>query len=322
MDSFSPMESEITRYPIHQLSDITSRARQILVGKSSDEVRWAQAAVDDWVDAYFSDEVAEDADGDDGEIPHEVDPFSRDEIDDERYVSGGRVLSGLAMADARGDHVPTWLNTSWTRALEACIDWFFDETEREFRGWKAEHFFASLALSYVESAESGLLGISQKFFDDRSHERMEQSHAEMVRRAGKRGHPKLSSILQSAYWRAIEATEALRIAERRIANSEKRQLQHGLALTVDRAKTEVHHSEQVRRQAGAQRALAKRHEKTNEARSLVCLEWNKDRCKFPSAEQAGDFYSDWLETRGFSYRQRTVRDWIRAYAKAAGVAFR
>lgn len=66
-----------------------------------------------------------------------------------------------------------------------------------------------------------------------------------------------------------------------------------------------------------------RHERNRETRKLACAEWDKDRTKYPSAEKAGRFISEQLESIGRTgCAPRTVTAWIRDHAKANGVKLR
>lgn len=66
----------------------------------------------------------------------------------------------------------------------------------------------------------------------------------------------------------------------------------------------------------------KRHEQRHRARALVCAEWERAPNAFPSAERAGNHFSQWIAGQGHPYEPRTVTSWIREHAKQLGIRFR
>ena len=74
-----------------------------------------------------------------------------------------------------------------------------------------------------------------------------------------------------------------------------------------------------------------RHQPTIKIKNLVCEKWIKSKSDFVSAERAGIFYAEWLETESLGYmnkgaqqyfQARTVTSWIRVHAKENGIKFR
>ena len=67
-----------------------------------------------------------------------------------------------------------------------------------------------------------------------------------------------------------------------------------------------------------------RHAITNHAKEIVRAEWAKSPSQFPSAEKAGIYFADWLESQDIvkSIEPRTVTGLIRAYAKQEGIKLR
>ena len=62
--------------------------------------------------------------------------------------------------------------------------------------------------------------------------------------------------------------------------------------------------ERKRRSTSSEIANQVRHQKTNEAKAKVVEEWEKNPTRFPSAEKAGLYLADWLESEGFKYEPR------------------
>jgi hypothetical protein len=67
---------------------------------------------------------------------------------------------------------------------------------------------------------------------------------------------------------------------------------------------------------------SRRHAKRNEAMQLVTDDWSQRKNEFPSAEKAGNYYADWLKSKGLEYEPRTVTTWIRKYAKDNAIRLR
>jgi hypothetical protein len=86
------------------------------------------------------------------------------------------------------------------------------------------------------------------------------------------------------------------------------------------AEFELHEKE--KKSARSKQLNTMRHAKTHDARELAVKDWEKAPYAFPSAEQAGGYYADWLETKGYKFTPRTVTGWIRIHAKEIGVKFR
>jgi hypothetical protein len=71
---------------------------------------------------------------------------------------------------------------------------------------------------------------------------------------------------------------------------------------------------------GSQRV---RHKNNYFYRDLVINEWKKEPSRFPSADNAGGHFVDWLRNNHkVEYQQRTVSKWIRIYAKTHGIKLR
>ncbi len=86
---------------------------------------------------------------------------------------------------------------------------------------------------------------------------------------------------------------------------------------------EQQEQEHTLRSVRAEALIVDRHRKNNAAKQTVTKEWDKNRSKWPSAEEAGAFLATWLTMQGFKkYKTRTVVGWIRAHAKEMGVRLR
>ncbi|MAN58244.1 MAG: hypothetical protein CMC08_00230 [Flavobacteriaceae bacterium] len=90
----------------------------------------------------------------------------------------------------------------------------------------------------------------------------------------------------------------------------------------NRTREVIKHQESIRKQQKSQSMNKMRHARRNEARQLVIDDWHQRKSEFRSAEKAGNYYADWLESKGFEFEPRTITTWIRKYAKDNGIKLR
>ncbi|WP_035881616.1 hypothetical protein [Cupriavidus metallidurans] len=195
---------------------------------------------------------------------------------------------------------------SWSDvdALKLCIYANDADEEAAFPGGAPTEYFAAFALGCVEEALSAL----------------EVSDGD-PEGTGK-GAPLLHGIPDDDL-RGKPAAETVPALYRRIAidaalNAMSAINYAELWLTARDLSSMARHERSER----AMRGGYQRHAKSAEAKRLVQAEWERDTTAFPGAEQAGDYFAVWLEERGYSYSQRTVRDWIRERASELGIKWR
>lgn len=90
----------------------------------------------------------------------------------------------------------------------------------------------------------------------------------------------------------------------------------------NRAKRNIELRDELIKRRKSETMNSSRHAKRNEAMQLVTKDWSKRKSEFRSAEKAGVYYADWLESKGFEYEPRTITNWIRKYAKENGIKLR
>jgi hypothetical protein len=56
LNHYDPMKDEVSWAPFQEARDIAWRARYVLRGRTTQDVRWLGAELDSWIDAYFDDE--------------------------------------------------------------------------------------------------------------------------------------------------------------------------------------------------------------------------------------------------------------------------
>jgi hypothetical protein len=93
-------------------------------------------------------------------------------------------------------------------------------------------------------------------------------------------------------------------------------------LITEQIRAEVLEREAQRRKEESVARNNSRHEENRVIKARV-LEWFAQAPKsFPSAERAAKQFCSRLAEEGIDREQRTVADWIRAYAKQAGIKWR
>lgn len=92
--------------------------------------------------------------------------------------------------------------------------------------------------------------------------------------------------------------------------------------TYDRTKAAVEIHQDCLQILKSQAMNVKRHAPRNEALKMVTDDWSRRKSEFRSAEKAGVYYANWLDSKGFEYEPRTITTWIRKYAKDNGIKLR
>jgi hypothetical protein len=87
-------------------------------------------------------------------------------------------------------------------------------------------------------------------------------------------------------------------------------------------KAEILEQERLRRQEESAARNNSRHEQNRQVKTKVLKWFKEDPAKFPSAEKAAKHFCAKLSEEGIEREQRTVADWIRGYAKQAGIKWR
>lgn len=305
-EAFDPLTGEVPGYPLFYFSEIAGRARSILSGKTSWQLVAAAKRINQEIELYFEDlkyvaisdlKSKLQADGDSLETYFEWD--------------GGTEANGCwIFRDEMVDdlEIPTESNCSEVDALKTIIEkrdfCFFlpeeaPEPERdEYPEGKTHELFAVLSLWLL---------------------------ADSIERSKEGGKHSMSIAAEFAIksMDAVCYAEHLRETEWYVSYLKKK---NGAELTEALRRQ---HSDYVKSTIQAKSERAKelnklRHAKTTHARTLLTAEWAKNPSQFSSAEKAGNYYADWLESQGIvkSIEPRTVISWIRAHAKQIGVKFR
>ncbi|MCA8407980.1 hypothetical protein LGN09_24030 [Burkholderia cenocepacia] len=334
-EKFDPMGSPVDQFHIPHLWDITYRARQILSKRTSPEVRSAQETVDDWIAEFFETTFQEEV----------ARLRSQAEAGNERALEFFRVrryrqddhwehdyIEIESFNDQYRDDldIPNEFNTTESKALDSCIDWF-DTSETGFGEDSEPIFFAALALKLVEKA---LWYLDQSTNLDAN--RWEEIEAEAKKALGLASDENLPKYDQSivdrklAYEAAMDALEAVTFADKYShVNWMKKDFAKRMAKVLS-ASEKKHQEQQEAEVLRVKRERTKtlnqqREAKRKEAEALVLADWESNVSRFPSAEDAGEHYSSWLKSvpgKRPAYRPSTCATWIRNRAKELGIRWR
>ncbi|MEQ1741073.1 MAG: hypothetical protein ABL869_01005 [Candidatus Nitrotoga sp.] len=324
---FDPQAGYVPSRPFTYLPEIAYRARALLRNRTAEQIETAAKRISEEVDEYFRDLK-------DCEISRLLSEF---EGGDETHVEffewdGGTRKNGrwVFKEEAEGElEILTAENCSEVNALKTIIEnrdsCFFlpegaPEPERDEwpEGFRHE-LFAVLSLWLLADAM----------------ERMVDKSKYGLSIAGEYAIKAMDAVCYAEHLRETDWIESY---IKKKANAELTE-----ALQKQRIEQQewIRYCEKIRKERvltqkskRAKELNALRHQDTNKAKNLVIGEWNKNRNQFPSGEQAGLHYADWLETQGVFhkhsrennsyewYTPRTVTKWIRDYAKEIGFLFR
>lgn len=324
---FDPLKGDVPSQPFTYLPEIAYRARALLQYRTAEQIEAAAKRISEEVDGYFRDLK-------DCEISRLQSEF---EGGDETLVEffewdGGTVENGkwLFKDDMEDElDIQTPANTSEVDALKTIIEnrdsCFFlpegaPEPDREEWPEGTRHeLFATLSLWLLADAI----------------ERMDDKSKYGLSIAGEYAIKAMDSVCYAEHLREADWLESYIKKKANAELSEALRNQTANHKAWMRSYEEVKNERILMQKSKLAKDLnALRHQGTNKAKNLVIDKWNKNRNQFPSGEQSGLYYADWLEAQGVFrkhskenntyewYTPRTVTKWIRDYAKGIGFLFR
>lgn len=321
-ETFDPVTGDVPEHPFSYLPQIACRARALLRLRTKEQIVIAANLISGKVESYFRDardteiyrlQSELDVDGDEFQAFFEWDGGTKD---NGQWRFKGHMEDEL--------DIPTANNTSELDALKTIIEnrhscFFLPEgapppEPEEFPEGKDFELFAVLslwlladALRFLNKTEVGL-SIAGEY----AIKAMDAvCYAEHLNE-----DDKTVSMLSAAFTHAFENQKTE--LETAAGKSAREAAAAAAAQAIELMKKET----AEKRTSLARQLNEKKHAKRNQARALVCGEWDKNRSAFPSAEKAGGHYADWLELQGFEYEPRTVTNWIRDHAKKIGIRIR
>ena len=315
-DEFDPLKGDIPyNYRFSAMSDIAWRARRLLRGRTSKQVRNlaqdASMVVEEFFESAKREEIERlEREGDTDFCDSQVDEF------------GG--VSFRFRSDLEDElEIPTADNTSELEAFKESYGSWIDPSADEVPDAKDHDYYAAMALWFIADAIEALhyrWDFSDGWMKARRVPR-EQTALEASEMANVGGQL-IKAMETVCYAEQVFETDQLkqrfdaqiqRIRETHVAEQER---------VIEQVRAEFEAEERQRRSEQARALSRKRHRKGDEAKQRVIEHWQADPSAHASAERAGIFYADWLETLGHQFQPRTVVNWIRTHAKAQGIRLR
>lgn len=316
-ETFNPLTGDVPDHLFSSLPSIAWRARALLASRTEAQIDSLAKELDWVIEEYFRELRENEILRLEGEL------FG----DDERFETffewdgGSRAKGSWFFKDSMESelNIPTAENTSEVEALKDCLDDWSDIGGDEFPNCKAYESFAALSLWLLADAIE---------WGGRKPSPITATYQNGRMRKTERPPDHLDH-LEKTYRLSMAGTFALNAMD---AVCHAEHLQEVMRLKEDHFKRELaaQEAEQKKRSIKAEKMLIGRHRNRCEAKDKVEKEWEKATSKFPSAEKAGLYFSDWLHHQGlndlseplYDYQPRAVTNWIRNYAKKIGVRFR
>ncbi len=311
--------------PFSHLAGIVFRVQSMLKNLTDRQIHSVLKILDAELVAYFE-----------GLRTYAIDDLrAKFESDPEEYEyffewDGGTVATGMWLFRRELEEeldIETAENSSWVDALksiieerDACLNAPERDRDSNKRPWpecKDSELFAVLSLGLVACSV-----ISVK----------------------RDGYPSNFSVAGAC---AIEAMDAVCYAEQcreiewleqfhskqllEASKSQIAKIQEVTANIGSLLRSEQNEHERLKRAERSAQMNAARHQPAKEARRLVLQDWDVNYRNFPSAEQAGIYYSDWLAKKSIGYlvkghqeyfKPRAITEWIRQQAKARNIKLR
>lgn len=300
--------------PFPQLPSIARRARKLLNLRTEDQIDSAADEIDWMIDEYFLTLKNEEIERLKGEM-------KAGRVQTERLFQwdGGTIANGRwEFKDDMEDEleIPKSENTSKLEALKDCIGWYVTTDSEDFPNGKEYEFFAVLSLVLLADSIRWLT-YSREFIVTAS---FTDGRVERSRSVEENKPSDIQSNYALAGESALIAMDAVCHAERLEALA---RIETKHAQKVANTLIEIQAEEVKKRSLKATKLNLSKHRETYEAKAKVIEEWEKNISQFPSAEQAGVYFSEWLETNNLKkHEPRTITGWLRTYAKTIGVRFR
>lgn len=309
-----PTKEKLPIWPHHHANGIAWRARSLIHGRSTDDVKAIATDSDHIIEAFFDYEMR----------------IAKDEIRNAGY-------SGYVQTDDEGHfegftdeayekfNIRDKENTGQLDALQEGFDSFFDADEVDVLNIKEYEYFAVWALSKLDD----YIRQCNYKYDFASHKYVPRAKDDPDRPGGATACNDLLEAMD-----AVSYAERLRAIES-IKNKYEKKIEERKSSTVDpnvireQIKAELLEEDKKIRQDASAAKNNIRHAENRSIKQMVLDEFDKefaaDRTRFLSAEKAADHFVDWLEDNHgntAARSHRTVAGWIRTHAKNCGIKFR
>lgn len=321
---FDPVSGHVPAHHFSLLPDIARRARSILSSRTAEQIDSAAKRINSEIENYFRD--LKDQAVDELTVKFWNSP---EEYEDFFEWDGGTRANGRWLYRHEMDEeldIPTAQNTSEVDALKTIIE------NRDSRLLSPESSSISEPDHWPEGTTDELFAVLSLWLLADSIGFSQGAGIHNLSVAGDCALKAMDAVCYAEYVREVEWLVQFHKKQliEATGNQEVR-LQNLAADTRKALAAEQLAHERERQSIRAERLNAARHRTTNEAKDLVCAEWEKETKAFPSAEKAGNFYADWLENKNIGYlskgkkvfyQPRAVTGWIRRRAKEKGIKFR
>ena len=309
-----PTKEQLPIWPHHHANGIAWRARSLIYGRSTDNVKDISTDIEHIIEAFFDYEMHNAKE----EIQNSG-KFFYIETDDEGHFEGftDKAYEEFNIRDRE--------NTSDIEALQEGFDTFFDQDEVNVPSVKEHEYFAVMALSKLDDYIR-----DYKFkYDFISHKYIPRSKKEPDRLGDSSACTALLEAMEAvSYGERLRATESIKDKyEKKIAELKSATVDPDVIREQIKAEL-VEEEKLIKREASAAKNNI-RHAENRSIKQMVLDEFDKefaaDRTRFLSAEKAADHFVDWLEDNHGSTAvrsHRTVAGWIRTHAKNCGIKFR
>ena len=298
-----PLKGQLPWWPYpYSANGILWRVRALLHRRTADEVSEITAEAEALVDMFFE-----------TERDHAIAQITADKRFD-LFEDGQNSSSGFRSEAYDEYSINDRENTTELEALDQALSNMFDPSNMETVDVEEHECLAAFALKKLDSfARSTLFK-----YDDENHSFPRKSGSEVTH---------FEYTIAASY--LVEATDAVGRAELRKATqrlSQKYEEKIGKIRSSQDLHAEIRaeliQQEKQRRQEEAAARNDSRHEFNRQVKVKVLSWFAEDPAKFPSAEKAAKHFCGILSEEGIEREQRTVADWIRAYAKDNGMRWR
>lgn len=313
-DFFDPIKGRVSGLPTSQAPDIALRARQLLRGRTAQEVEDLALLADSFIEQYFE--------------AIKNDEIKRlESIEDSKFceqiLEDGKIVQHRFLYEMEDElEILTRDNISDIESLKEAITRFDIISSSEVDNIQEFEYFAAMGLWHIADA----IRYQQFKYDFQIRKKVKRNSEEITRSE--------LSIIADNLLKAMEAVcygEHLRQVNRLIdfykkrADSLKAQIFNQENLDNIRKEIQI----EMEKEAAHQRSENGRklnklsQKKRHKAHAAVVSDWEKNRTSFSSAEKASHYYFEWLSGNGHQqFEPRTIANWIRDHAKKNGILLR
>jgi len=307
-----PVKERFSFYPFSEANAIAWRARNILRGRTKEDIAELASHAADIIEWYYD---------------HEKEAL-KDQI-----IADGRVSLLVldkyghveSLRDEASDHydIRDRDSVSELEALQEGVEQWFDPTSTDVSEPKEYELFAARALECLDDyVRKTKLTLDIKTFKFVERANSEFSGSDLKSMASTIMDA-LESVCYSERLREIASVEVR--YEKRIEKARQEAAKIPQE-EIDKIRAEILDEQKQQRKDELSAKNDLRHGENRQVKNSVlddfAREMAAEKTRFLSAEKAADYYVEWLENQNIERGHRTVADWIRVKAKELGIRFR